>query len=189
MKSGADVNLENSCGLTAMQVARKMGNREGFIVVIQLSVRLTSRVTPASISIYRVTHKGWDFRDDSSEFILFPYIHCFIFIWDYIEGIRLNITLGLSYLKSFRSSLTVSALVGKPVYLVWKPNFARSFSTQLRILKPSKDLSRGSTKFTNQNLMEIDSGVHELWSDIKSNKQKTYFPDKVGFPRSYNNVP
>jgi len=59
LKSGADVNLENSCGLTAMQLARKMGNREGFIVVIQLSVRLTSRVTPASISIfYRVTHKG-----------------------------------------------------------------------------------------------------------------------------------
>ncbi|XP_023345988.1 uncharacterized protein LOC111714991 isoform X2 [Eurytemora carolleeae] len=39
LKSGADVNLENSCGLTAMQLARKMGNREGFIVVIQLSVR------------------------------------------------------------------------------------------------------------------------------------------------------
>ena len=40
---------------------------------------------------------------------------------------------------------------------------------QLRISKPTKD-SRGASNFPNQNLRQIGPWVHELWSDIQTDK-------------------
>ncbi len=71
--------------------------------------------------LYRVTHKGWAFRDDCTEFVpsVFLYswfpaiIHfflCQIIIYD-IE--RLNLTL-----KQFQVVFTVSCFVGNPAYFL-----------------------------------------------------------------------
>ena len=46
----------------------------------------------------------------------------------------------------------------------------RSRLTQLRISKPSKKHSHSSSEFPDQNFRQICPGVHELWSDIQTNK-------------------
>ena len=61
-------------------------------------LEFTMKINPsAEHSIYRVTHKGWDFRDECTEFIyyLFLYIHDFLWVMEsvyalQIQYIRLN---------------------------------------------------------------------------------------------------
>ena len=45
------------------------------------------------------------------------------------------------------------------------------FPTQLRILKPSYEHSRGSPELPNQSLRQIGPGVSNLWSEKQTNKQ------------------